>query len=348
MAEIEKDREPPREYRIAELAEAAGISVRTVRFYRERRLLPPPRKAGRIAWYGPEHLARLRLIAELLDRGHALGGIAELIGAGEDGRDVAELIGLQAALVAPWSDETPVHLSWDELRAAFGEQLTEANTAESLAQGYITVDADGITHISRRLMDATVALVDEGVPLAAVLEVSRHASEYADAMADVFVALIRDRLLGALTHVQDLTPPKPPASPTASTASAPSPEPSTTPSSPSPWTAASAPSTTASPPNNASGGERPPPQASSPSHQPPRPLPTAAGTLLAPPATRAPPVTHLPLRPSRRRRHRPHLTNHPAPFRPPQAPFSSHQPPAHHPSHPGMGEWRAAKGARAC
>ncbi|GGQ95871.1 MerR family transcriptional regulator [Kitasatospora griseola] len=206
VAEIEQDREPPGEYRIAELAEAAGISVRTVRFYRERRLLPPPRKVGRIAWYGPAHLARLRLIAELLERGHALGGIAELIGAGEDGRDVAELIGLQAALVAPWSDETPVHLGWDELRAAFGDQLTEANTAESLAQGFITLDPDGITHISRRLMDATVALVDEGVPLSAVLDVSRRASEYADAMADAFVALIRDHLLGALTHVQDLTP----------------------------------------------------------------------------------------------------------------------------------------------
>ncbi|RKE22431.1 MerR family transcriptional regulator [Streptomyces sp. TLI_171] len=206
VAEIENDSAPPREYRVAELAEAAGISVRTVRFYRERRLLPPPRKEGRIAWYGEEHLARLRLIAELLERGHALGGIAELIGAGEDGRDVAELIGLQAALVAPWSDETPVHLDWAELRAAFGDQLTDANTAESIAQGFITVEPDGITHISRRLMDATVALVDEGVPLAAVLDVSRRAREYADAMADIFVALIRDQLLGALTHVQDLTP----------------------------------------------------------------------------------------------------------------------------------------------
>jgi len=204
--EDEREDERPRAYRVAELAEAAGVSVRTVRFYRERRLLQPPRKEGRIAWYGEEHLARLRLIAELLERGHALGGIAELIGAGEDGRDVAELIGLQAALVAPWSDETPVHLGWDELRAAFGDQLTAANTAESVAQGYVTVHPDGITHVSRRLMDATVALVGEGVPLAAVLDVSRRAAEYADAMADLFVALVRDHLLGALTRVRDLTP----------------------------------------------------------------------------------------------------------------------------------------------
>ncbi|MFD0566462.1 MerR family transcriptional regulator [Kitasatospora saccharophila] len=81
--------------------------MRTVRFYRERRLLQPPRKEGRITWYGEQHLDRLRLIAELLERGHALGGIAELIGAGEDGRDVAELIGLQAALVAPGPTRRP-------------------------------------------------------------------------------------------------------------------------------------------------------------------------------------------------------------------------------------------------
>lgn len=209
VAEIQDGAGPtgrPREYRVEELAEAAGVSVRTVRFYRERKLLQPPRKEGRIAWYGEEHLGRLRLIAELLERGHALGGIAELIGAGESGRGLAELIGLTDALIAPWSDETPVHLDWEQLQAAFGDQLTERNTAESIAQGYITVEDDGITHVSRRLMDATTALVAEGVPLAAVLEVSRRAQEYADATAGLFVALIREQLLGALDHVDELTP----------------------------------------------------------------------------------------------------------------------------------------------
>ncbi|WP_329569995.1 MerR family transcriptional regulator [Kitasatospora sp. NBC_01266] len=196
----------PREYRVAELAAAAGITTRTLRFYRERKLLPPPRMAGRIAWYGQAHLARLRVIAELLERGHTLGGIAELIGAGESGRGVAALIGLEAAIISPWSDETPVSLSWDELRAAFGDQLTEANTAESLAQGYITVTDDGITHVSRRLMDATVALIEEGVPLAAVLDASRKAQEYADAVAEVFVGLIRDQLLAVLADERPLPP----------------------------------------------------------------------------------------------------------------------------------------------
>ncbi|WP_327682742.1 MerR family transcriptional regulator [Kitasatospora sp. NBC_00458] len=195
-----------REYRVEELADAAGITTRTLRFYRERKLLQPPRREGRIAWYGEAHLARLRMIAELLERGHTLGGIAELIGAGESGRDVAELIGLGAAIVAPWSDEVPVHLDWEELKAAFGDQLTGENTAESVAQGFVTLEEDGITHVSRRLMDATTALVAEGVPLAVVLEASRRTQEHVTAIAEIFTALVREQFLGALTGEAPLPP----------------------------------------------------------------------------------------------------------------------------------------------
>ncbi|MFE7558685.1 MerR family transcriptional regulator [Kitasatospora sp. NPDC057500] len=195
-----------REFRVEELAKAADITTRTLRFYRERKLLQPPRREGRIAWYGEAHLARLRMIAELLERGHTLGGIAELIGAGESGRDVAELIGLGAAIVAPWSDETPVHLDWEELKASLGDQLTKENTAESIAQGFITVEEDGITHVSRRLMDATTALVEEGVPLSVVLEASRQTQEHVTAIAEIFTSLVRDHLLGVLAADGPLPP----------------------------------------------------------------------------------------------------------------------------------------------
>ncbi|MEV7526147.1 MerR family transcriptional regulator [Streptomyces sp. NPDC091371] len=101
-----------REFRIAELAKEARVSVRTVRFYRERRLLPPPRRDGRIGWYSEAHLARLRTIAALLERGHTLGGIAELIDAMGRGRSletVAELLGLDGSLTGPGSWEAQAH-----------------------------------------------------------------------------------------------------------------------------------------------------------------------------------------------------------------------------------------------
>ncbi|MFD3589507.1 MerR family transcriptional regulator [Streptomyces sp. NPDC058683] len=80
------------EYRIAELADQAGVPVRTVRFYRERDLIPQPRREGRIAWYNSRHLARLRAITALLKRGHTLNGIADLTMAYESGLDIGDLL----------------------------------------------------------------------------------------------------------------------------------------------------------------------------------------------------------------------------------------------------------------
>jgi DNA-binding transcriptional MerR regulator len=194
----------PREYRVEELAKAAGIPVRTLRFYRERRLLPPPRREGRIAWYSEDHLARLRTIAALLERGHTLGGIAELLAAWEQGRTlggVAELLGLEGALATPWSDETPVRLSPQELTDYFGEDASPDNLTESLRIGYIAVDGEHVVHVSRRLLDASAALVREGVPLSAVLAAGRVVRGHVDAMADLFTQVIRDHVMGGLTDL---------------------------------------------------------------------------------------------------------------------------------------------------
>lgn len=176
-----------REYRTEELAEAAGIPVRTLRFYRERKLLPPPRREGRIAWYDDHHLARLRTVAALLERGHTLGGIAELTAAFENGRDVGQLGEL---LGMGWSEETPVRLSPEALADYFEGEVTPENLAASLDLGYLATDGEEIVHVSRRLLDVSSALVREGVPLSAVLETGRRVREHADAMAALFTELI--------------------------------------------------------------------------------------------------------------------------------------------------------------
>ncbi|MFE0376345.1 MerR family transcriptional regulator [Streptomyces inhibens] len=186
---------PAREFRMADLAKEAGITVRTLRFYRERKLIPPPRREGRIAWYNEHHLARLRTIGALLERGHTLGGIAELLSAFESGRDVGELLGLQNPFVPPWSEETPVRLTPEELADHFSQDITAENLTASLDIGYLAVDGDEFVHISRRLLDASTELVHKGIPLAAVLEAGRRVRAHADALADVFTTLIRTHVL---------------------------------------------------------------------------------------------------------------------------------------------------------
>ncbi len=174
-----------REYRMEELARLAGITVRTLRFYRERKLIPPPRREGRIAWYDDHHLARLRTIAALLERGHTLTGIAELAEALDQGRDVADLLGVGAP-----TEEEPVRLTPEELAARFEGEVTPENLAAAMDLGYLGTDGDEIVHISRRLLDVSSALVREGIPLAEVLAAGERVREHADALAALFADMI--------------------------------------------------------------------------------------------------------------------------------------------------------------
>ncbi|MFH9006548.1 MerR family transcriptional regulator [Streptomyces afghaniensis] len=174
-----------REYRMEELARLAGITVRTLRFYRERKLIPPPRREGRIAWYDDHHLNRLRTITALLERGHTLSGIAELAEAFDHGRDVGDLLGVGAP-----TEEEPVHLTPEELADHFAGEATPENLAAAMELGYLGTDGDEIVHISRRLLDVSSALVREGIPLAEVLGAAKQVRSHADALAELFTGLV--------------------------------------------------------------------------------------------------------------------------------------------------------------
>jgi DNA-binding transcriptional MerR regulator len=168
-----------------ELARLAGITVRTLRFYRERKLIPPPRREGRIAWYDDHHLARLRTISALLERGHTLNGIADLAEAFDHGRNVGELLGVDTP-----TEETPVRLTPEELADRFAGEVTPENLAAAMDLGYLGTDGDEIVHISRRLLDVSSALVREGIPLAEVLAAGERVREHADALAELFAELV--------------------------------------------------------------------------------------------------------------------------------------------------------------
>jgi DNA-binding transcriptional MerR regulator len=85
------------DYTIDELARAANVTVRSVRVYHERGVLPPPQVRGRTGYYGAEHLERLRTIGRLLDRGMKLNGIKELFDAWDRGEGLTDVLGLVGA-----------------------------------------------------------------------------------------------------------------------------------------------------------------------------------------------------------------------------------------------------------
>src|SRR6201995_3490256 len=93
------------EYRIDELARLAGATVRNIRVYQDRGLLPPPRRDGRVGIYPEAHLARLRLIGQLLKRGYTFATISELLTVWERGGDIAQIPDLAVAGGLPWAAE---------------------------------------------------------------------------------------------------------------------------------------------------------------------------------------------------------------------------------------------------
>ncbi|OBF82743.1 MerR family transcriptional regulator [Mycobacterium sp. 852002-51163_SCH5372311] len=93
------------EYRIDDLARLAGTTTRNIRVYRDRGLLPPPLRVGRIALFNDTHLTRLRLITSMLDRGYNIAHVREMLSAWEEGRNLGDVLGLESAIVGTWTTE---------------------------------------------------------------------------------------------------------------------------------------------------------------------------------------------------------------------------------------------------
>jgi len=178
------------EFTIDELAREAGTTVRNVRAYQERGLLPPPRKQGRTGLYSEEHLGRLRIIASLLERGYSLANVAELIDAWEGGHDISKLIGLEAAVTSPWTNEAPVTLSLEQLQALFGGALDPGIIARAVKLGGIRIDADGVHVSNMKLLTIAAMLIKEGVPFDELLTLEEHLRGHIEQIAEELVRLV--------------------------------------------------------------------------------------------------------------------------------------------------------------
>jgi DNA-binding transcriptional MerR regulator len=183
-------------YRIDDLARLAGTTVRNVRAYQDRGLLPPPEKVGRVGWYSQSHLARLRLIGEMLARGYTLSNIAELVDGWARGQNLSEVLGLEEALIAPWGEDHSSVFSRQALRALF-EPLGPEHLDAALAIGLITDEGGDRFRVSDpRLIEAAGVLVDAGVPFDVVLQIGTEIAAAADNIARMYVEMVTKYLLG--------------------------------------------------------------------------------------------------------------------------------------------------------
>ncbi|MFG3525309.1 MerR family transcriptional regulator [Streptomyces sp. NPDC047917] len=165
------ERKSAAEYRIEDLAHASGATVRTIRAYQDRGLLPTPERRGRANVYRDTHLARLRQIADLLDRGYTLASIKELLDAWDTGRGLGGVLGLVAEVHGPWTDERADRITRDELNRRFGGTPDDEAVAEAVDLGVLEPIAgrdDEFLVPSPQELAVAVELYAAGVPLSAI------------------------------------------------------------------------------------------------------------------------------------------------------------------------------------
>src|SRR5437763_7314699 len=108
----------PSDLTIEQLAAEVGMSVRNIRNHHSRGLLAPPEVRARVGYYSAEHAARLRLIQDLQADGFNLAAIERLL-SGSEGL-AGKLLGLRAAVIAPYEPEHPEVVTRQELEERFG------------------------------------------------------------------------------------------------------------------------------------------------------------------------------------------------------------------------------------
>lgn len=183
------------EYTIDELAREASTTVRNVRAYQDRGIIPPPERRGRAGVYNAEHLSRLRIIGQLLARGYTLSSIGELIEALEQGQNLAQVIGIESAVSSPWTDEEPVRYTLPDLVKLFDGNFDPRTLTQVVDLEILQQEGGKFRAPSPKMIHAAAELVRIGIPLADMLNVVSLLRANVERAAEAMVQLIDRHLL---------------------------------------------------------------------------------------------------------------------------------------------------------
>ena len=185
---------PDEEQTVEEVATALGTKVSTIRLYQRQGLLSPPTVRGRVAFYGPSHLARLRLIARLQDRGFSLAAIGALLETWEAGGSIGELVGLEEQVAGSSPDETV--LTPADFAALFPDGVVDPQLAlRAVELGLVQFDNDGNVRLrSRRFLEIGAAVAGLGITLGDILDEYATTRAACQVVADRFVELFKERV----------------------------------------------------------------------------------------------------------------------------------------------------------
>jgi DNA-binding transcriptional MerR regulator len=185
----EPEDELDRELTVDELAARVGMTVRNVRAYAARGLLPPPRLVGRTGYYGRQHVARLVLVREMLAEGYPLTMIERTLAHAPEAASSATLA-LHRALLAPWLPPEAETTTAEELAVRAGVAPDAQLIDRLVALGLVERMDDGrLLVLDPSLLTAGLQVVELGVPPAALIAAQTRVVEHVRAIADVYVSM---------------------------------------------------------------------------------------------------------------------------------------------------------------
>jgi DNA-binding transcriptional MerR regulator len=189
---------------VDQLAARVRMTVRNVRAYAARGLLPPPRLVGRTGYYGPEHVARLTLVREMLADGYPLAMIERTV-ASSPATSSTSTLALQRALLGPWLPPEPEVITTDELAERAGVRPEDGLVDELVELGLVTRLPDGrLRVLDPQLLQAGLQVVHLGVDPRALIAAQAQVNELVRSIAQTYVDMFRQTAWRTLLAEQDL------------------------------------------------------------------------------------------------------------------------------------------------
>jgi DNA-binding transcriptional MerR regulator len=179
---------------VDQLAARTGTSVRTIRYYAGRGLLPPPTLRGRTGLYGADHIARLMLVAELSALGFTLTAIEKHLERLPPSAGPEELA-LQLALLTPWAPEQLDEVDLSTLQARAGRPLDDATIERLLAYGVVERTETGFRVQGQIALATALDSLDFDLPTEFWARSREVIDRHTAALADDLMALFQDQVL---------------------------------------------------------------------------------------------------------------------------------------------------------
>jgi DNA-binding transcriptional MerR regulator len=178
---------------LEELTDRVGMSVRNIRFYTSKGLVPPPLRRGRNGYYTSDHVARLQLVQELQGHGFTLSAIEKYL-AGIPAEASPADIALHRTMLAPWMADSREELSRAELERRAGRTLDAPDLETLQALGVLESCGRGRFLVSASQLGVGLGLLDLGYPIEAARAAHEVYTAHGRAIAEELYELFRTRV----------------------------------------------------------------------------------------------------------------------------------------------------------